>query len=162
VLLCLCTCHSDCRLADRLPLVTREIWQAQCVCPGTGQAAGKLDEAEQEEVPDFAEFERQWHERRANSGQESRQRRAASREAFEAARAASTGKNRAEIREIYVAELRARGLAIPSGLVLDAYADAIARNRDKFSVPYSVRVLAEMGRDFRKLFSHLGPWRADN
>lgn len=49
------------------------------------------------------------------------------------------------------------GLAIPSDLVLDAYADAIARNREKFPVVYSVRVLAEMGRDFRKLFSHLGP-----
>jgi hypothetical protein len=82
-------------------------------------------------------------------------RRVAAREAFKAARAAATGKNRAEIREIYVAERHARGLTIPSDLVLDAYADAIARNRDKFSVLYSVRVLAEMGRDFRRLFSHL-------
>jgi hypothetical protein len=56
-----------------------------------------------------------------------------------------------------VAELRVRGLTIPSDLVLDATADAVARNRDKFSVAYSVRVLAEMGRDFRKLFSHHGP-----
>ena len=77
-----------------------------------------------------------------------------SREAFEAARAAAAGKNRAEIREIYLAERQARGLPIPSDLVLDAYADAIARDRGKFSVAYSARVLAEMGRDFGKLISH--------
>jgi hypothetical protein len=88
---------------------------------------------------------------------ESQQRRAARREAFEATRAASTRKNRAEIRVIYMAELRARGLTIPSDLVLDAIADAVARNRDKFTVAYSMRVLAEIGRDFRKLFSHHGP-----
>jgi hypothetical protein len=147
VLLCLCACHSPCPLAGRLPIVTREIWQAQCICPGTDLAADKLDEAEGQETPDFAGFEREWR-------RESQQRRAATREAFEAARAAAAGKNRAEILEIYVAELHARGLTIPSDLVLDAYADAIARNRDKFSVVYSARVLAEMGRDFRKLFSH--------
>jgi hypothetical protein len=47
---------------------------------------------------------------------------------------------------------RARDLAIPSDLVLDANADAIARDSEKFSVVYSARVLAEMGRNFRKLF----------
>ena len=67
--------------------------------------------------------------------------------------------SRKEIREIYVEELRAQGLAIPSDILLEAHADAIARNRDKFSPAYSVRLLAEMGRDVRKLLSHLG--RAD-
>jgi hypothetical protein len=157
VLLCPCTCHSECPLVNRLPLVTREVWPAQCACPGADLAAAKLDEAEQEEAPDFAEFERQRQERLARSARESQQRRAARREAFEATRAASTGKNRAEIRQIYMAELRARGLTFPSDLVLDATADAVARDRDKFSVTYSVRVLAEMGRDFRKLFSRPGP-----
>ena len=155
----MCTCHSLCPLADGLSLVKREVWQAQCVCPGTDLAADKLDEAEREDVPDFAEFEHQWQERRASSERESQQRRAARREAFEAARAAATGMSRKEIREIYVEELRARGLAIPFDLLLEAHADAIARNRDKFSLAYSVRVLAEMGRDVRKLLSYLG--RAD-
>ena len=54
-----------------------------------------------------------------------------------------------------MAERQARGLTIPSDLVLDAYADAIARDRGKFSVAYSARVLAELGRDFRKLIPHL-------
>jgi hypothetical protein len=74
------------------------------------------------------------------------------REAFESTRAAASGKGHAEIREIYLAELRARGLALPSDLVLDANADAIARNRDKFTPSYSVRVLAELGRDFRERY----------
>ena len=158
VLLCQCACHSPCPLARRLPLVTREIWQAQCICPGTGLAAGKLDEAEREETPGFAGFGREWRERWADSEQKSQQRRAAARGAFEAARAAAAGKSRAEIREIYLAERRARGLTIPSDLVLDAYADAIARDRDKFSVVYSARILAELGRDFRKLIPHLWSW----
>jgi hypothetical protein len=157
VLLCLCTCHAGCPLAGWLPLVTRQVWQAQCVCPGAGPAAARLDEAEREEVPGLAGFERQRRERRAGSARESQQRRAARREAFEVTRAASTGKNRAEIRQIYLAELRARSLTIPSDLVLDATADAVARDRDKFSVACSVRVLAEMGRDFRRLFSRPGP-----
>lgn len=165
VLLCLCTCHSGCALAGRLPLVTREVWQAQCICPGTDLAAGKLDEAERD-APDFGDFQRQWRERRERSARQSQQRRAArreaKREAFEAARAAGAGKSRAQIREIYVAELRARGLALPSDLVLDATADAIARNREKFSVVYSARVLAELSRDFKKLFSRHDPWSADS
>ena len=143
-----------------MPLVTREVWQARCVCPGTDLAAGKLDEAERD-GQDFGDFERRWQERRERSARESQQRRAAKREAFTAARAAGAGKSRAQIREIYVAELRARGLSLPSDLVLDATADAIARNREKFSVIYSARVLAELGRDFRKLFSRHDPWSAD-
>ena len=108
-LLCLCTCHSGCPLAGRLPLVTREVWQGRCTCPGAGLAAAKLEEAEeQDEVPDFAEFERQWQERQASQSRESQRRRAARREAFAATRAASAGKTRAAIRQIYIAELRAR------------------------------------------------------
>jgi hypothetical protein len=55
-----------------------------------------------------------------------------------------------------VAELQARGLTIPPDLMLDAYADAMARNSDKISAVYSVRLLAEMGRDAGKLLWHLG------
>jgi hypothetical protein len=80
----------------------------------------------------------------------------AEREAWEATRAAAPGNGRAQIRELYVAELRARGLSAPSDLVLDATADAIARNREKFSVAYSARVLGELGRGFGKLFSRFG------
>lgn len=135
-----------------MPLVTRAVWQARCICPGADLAAAKLDEAERESRPDIPEFQRQQRERRADSERESQQRRGRTREAFAAARAAAAGKNRAQVREIYVAELHARGLAIPSDLVLDANVDAIARGRDKFSPAYSVRVLAELGRDFHELY----------
>jgi hypothetical protein len=155
VVLCLCGCHSGCPLAGGLP-VAREVWQARCTCPGIDLAAGMIDEAEWEEIPDPANFERQWQERRASSERESQQRRVARRDAFDAARAAATGKTRAEVRNIYVAELQARGLTIPPDLVLDAYADAMARNSDKISAVYSVRVLAEMGRDAGKLLWRLG------
>jgi hypothetical protein len=73
------------------------------------------------------------------------------REAREATRTAAEGKSRGQIREIYVGELRARGLTVPSGLVLDATADAIARNREKFSMVYSARLVAKAGRDLWKL-----------
>ena len=76
------------------------------------------------------------------------------REAREATRATAAGKSRGQIREIYVGELRARGLTVPSGLVLDATADAIARNREKLSAAYSARIVAELGRDLWKLLSH--------
>jgi hypothetical protein len=80
-----------------------------------------------------------------------RQQEREAREAREATRAAAEGKSRGQIREIYVGELRARGLTVPSGLVLDATADAIARNREKFSMAYSARLVAEAGRNLWKL-----------
>ncbi len=158
---CQCRCHSACLLASRLPFVSRATWEALCTCPGTELAAGKLDEAERN-APDVSDFARRWHERREKFWRDPGQLRAAKREAFEAARAARAGKSRAQIREIYVAELRARGLPVPSDLMLDATADAIARNSDGFSLVYTARLLAEMGRDFRKLFSGPGPWSKDS
>ncbi len=155
LVLCRCGCHSACALAGRLPFVSRAIWVGLCTCPGTELAEGKLDEAERE-APDFPDVERLLRERREKRARERQEERAAMREAREATRAAAAGKSRAQIRAIYVAELRERGLAVPSDLVLDATADAIARNREKFSVAYSARVLAELGRDFGKLLSRFG------
>jgi hypothetical protein len=151
---CRCDCHSTCLLTGRGPFVSRAIWDGLCTCPGAELAADALDQA-QRDAPDFGDFARRSRERweKSASARDPMQRREAKREAFEATRAASPGRSRAQIREIYVAELHARGLTEPSGLVLDATADAIARNRDKFTVLYSARVLAELGRELRKLFS---------
>ena len=150
---CRCDCHSTCLLTGRGPFVSRTIWDGLCTCPGADLAADRLDAAQQD-GPDYGDFARQWHEGREKYPRgDPWQRRAAKQEAFEAARAASTGKTRVQIREIYVSELQARGLTVPSDLVLDATADAIARNRDKFTLAYSARVLAELGRDLRKLLS---------
>lgn len=135
--------------------MSRAIWVGLCTCPGTELAEGKLDEAERE-ARDFPDVERLLRERREKRARERQEERAARREAEESARAAAAGKSRAQVREVYVAELDARGLSIPSDLVLDATADAIARNREKFSVAYSARVLAELGRDFGALLSRFG------
>jgi hypothetical protein len=154
---CGCECHSTCLLTGRGPFVYRAMWDGLCDCPGADQAADRLDAA-QRDAPGFGESARQWRERREEYSRagDPWQRMAAKKQAFEAARAASAGQSRAQIREIYAAELRARGLTVPSDLVLDATADAIARNRDKFTLVYSARVLAELGRDLRKLLSDFG------
>jgi hypothetical protein len=154
-LLCRCGCHSACALAGRLPPVSRVIWVGLCTCPGTELAEEKLDEA-QREVPDFARLEYLARERQEQRAREHQAERAELREAREATRAAATGKSRAQIRLIYVAELRARGLSVPSDLELEAIADAIARGRENVSVAYSARLLAQLGREFGKLLSKFG------
>ena len=154
LMLCRCGCHSACALATGLPLVSEAIWVGLCTCPGTELAEARLAEAERE-APDFPDVERM-RERREERARERQAERAAGRDAWEAARAAAGGKSRAQAREVYVGELRARGVAVPSDLVLDAAADAIARDREKFSVAYSARVLAGLGRDFVKLLSRFG------
>ena len=50
------------------------------------------------------------------------------REAFRAVRVEAAGRSREEIRDLYEAELRSRGLSIPSHDILDANVDAITGN----------------------------------
>jgi hypothetical protein len=58
---------------------------------------------------------------------ESRQRSPAQDEAFNAARAVTAaGKTRDEIRDLYIAELRARGLEIPREPLLEAVIDMLS------------------------------------
>jgi hypothetical protein len=68
------------------------------------------------------------------------------REAFRAVRAKAAGYSRAEIRDLYEAELRSRGLPIPSPDILDAQVDAITRNY----VPLD-RLMGKSLTDFGKL-----------
>jgi hypothetical protein len=131
-------------------VIPRTVWQQQCTCPGTEQAARKLDEADRH-TPDFAQFEREPQERRERSEREQQERRAARRQALDAARATGAGQTRQQIKEIYQAELRSRGLPLPSGLLLDAYSDMIARNRQKMSLRFAARVLAEIGKDLSQV-----------
>ena len=148
LVLCRCGCHLACTLAGRLG-VSHSTWVGLCDCPGTELAEDRIDQAARD-APDFPDFERLLRERRQERARERLQ----EREAREATRAAAAGKSRGQIREIYVGELRARGLTVPSGLVLDATADAISRNRDKLSAAYSARIVAELGRGLWKLLSH--------
>jgi hypothetical protein len=114
------------------------------------RAARKLNEAGRH-TPDFAQFQREHQERRERSERERQERRAARREAFEAARAAGAGQTRQQIKEIYEAELRSRGLPLPADVLLDAHSDIIARDRQKMSLSFAARVLAQMGKDLGQL-----------
>jgi hypothetical protein len=99
------------------------------------------------EFPDFGEVLK-----------ESRRRSALRKDALQATQAAAAGKNRAEIREIYKAELRARDLEIPAEPVLDAVVDRINGN----PLP-AARVLAEslveVGKGFHQIFKLFGQGR---
>lgn len=92
------------------------------------------------EFPDFSEMR-----------EEARRRSQLHKDAFQATRARAAGKSRAEIREIYIAELRARDLRIPDEPILDAIVERVNGN----PLP-AVRVLGEnlagMGKGFHELF----------
>lgn len=116
--LCPCTCHSSCPViltAKRLT-VPMKTWHTSCTCPGAQPERQRMAEAGFE-VPDFDKL-------REDVLRRSRARK----EAFEATRARAAGKSREEIREIYAAELRIRGMKIPKAAVLDAVADRINGN----------------------------------
>ena len=66
--------------------------------------------------------------------------------AQQAAHARAAGKGRDEIREIYIAELNARGLTIPRAAILDLAVDNISGK------PFpTVRGLVAMGKEMREL-----------
>jgi hypothetical protein len=73
----------------------------------------------------------------------------ARKEAFQAARAKAAGKGRDEIREIYVAELTARGLKKPSDAVLDAVVDGISGNPLP-TARLAVKGLVQLGKGLRE------------
>jgi hypothetical protein len=142
VVLCDCACHSACPLVNR-ELVAITVWEQRCACPGTEEARRRLAAAGQP-AGDFAQF-------RARLRRERQQQRAARGEAFEAARAASAGKTRAEIRALYAAELRTRGLPIPPSELLDTYAAAIAGDPSLTPMSLAGRALTETAKELDKL-----------
>ncbi|HEY1621964.1 MAG TPA: hypothetical protein VGG25_30375 [Streptosporangiaceae bacterium] len=84
--------------------------------PTPGHAADARDET----APELSDFGERY--------EQARQRSRARREAFEAVRARAAGKSRDQIREMYVAELTSRGVAIPAELILNAIVERIAGN----------------------------------
>jgi hypothetical protein len=117
--LCRCPCHAACPLAARAP-VPLTIWQQLCTCPGAARQRAWKEDAD-EPWPGAREQrdrdQREWQERRD-----------ARKEAFRAVRAAARGKTRSEIRDLYIAELRARGLDISPEPFLDAEIDVLTGN----------------------------------
>ena len=112
-------------------------WYDSCTCPGADQARQSLDDAGVN--PDFGA---RW--------EESRNRSRAAKEAFTAAKARAAGKNREEIRRLYLAELHARNLQIPDDPILETAIDSITGN----PLP-AVRLLGRqfiaMGKEIHKL-----------
>ena len=96
--------------------VQPEAWRESCTCPGAEQERHRLDGAGVE----FPDFGKMWEDARRRSR--------ARKGAFESARARAAGKSRDQIREIYLAELNARGLTAPGEDILDAVADRIGGN----------------------------------
>ena len=93
--------------------VGEQTWREWCICPGATEA----ERTRRAQFPDFAEV-------RARSRQDSQ----SQREAFQAARANAAGKSREETRDLYLAELRSRGLEIPPDELLDATVDTFTGN----------------------------------
>lgn len=114
--LCKCECHSSCPVTSRRVTVQVQTWRQSCSCPGAAAERARQDEAG-EEFPDF-------REEMAKSQRATQLRR----EAAEAVRARAAGKSREELKDLYTAELRSRGLKIPPEEILDANIDAITGN----------------------------------
>lgn len=93
------------------------VWQRLCACPGADEQR-EWKEDPDEPVPGFGEF-REEHER------ESRERRESRRQAFQAARVAADGKTRDQVRDLYLTELRVRGLDEPRDAILEATVDLL-------------------------------------
>lgn len=115
--LCPCTCHTSCPVTITTKRLTVPVktWYDSCTCPGADQARQSWEDAGGN--PDFGA---RW--------EESRNRSRAGKEAFAAARARAAGKNREEIRRLYLAELHARNLQIPADPILDTAIDSITGN----------------------------------
>lgn len=116
VILCRCECHASCPLAGRAH-VSLIAWQQLCACPG-GERYRAWKEDMKEPWPGAGEA---WEKTR----RETVLRRFARREAFRAAEAAAHGKTRAQVRDLYIAELRARDQEIPSGQFLEMQLDIL-------------------------------------
>ncbi len=138
--LCPCSCHSSCPvvLSGKRMTVRPEAWRESCTCPGAEQERRRLDEAGVE----FPDFGKSWEDARRRSR--------ARKEAFESARARAVGKSRDEIREIYLAELNARGLTAPEEDILDAVVDRIGGNPLP-AARLAVEGLAQMGKALHEL-----------
>jgi hypothetical protein len=115
------------------------VWQQLCACPGTDARREWKDDPD-EPVPGFKEF-------RAGREREWRERKEAHRQAFRAAQAVADGKTRDQVRDLYVAELRARGLDEPGDAITDATVDLLTGH----SVAASRRVLVYQAKGAARL-----------
>ena len=103
-ILCRCDCHSSCQVTNEKNTVGDQVWHQSCTCPGAEAMRRILDEFGT--LPfGICDFREMW----AKSRNELQSRR----EAFKAAQASAAGKDGEQLKDLYVAELRARGLKMP-------------------------------------------------
>jgi hypothetical protein len=119
-------------------------WHTSCTCPGALQERQRLTEAGID-IRDFSEI-------REDAQRLSRLRR----EAYEATRARAVGKNREEIREIFLAERRARDLRVPSDRVLDAAVERIVTGNPLPAARIAGESLVRMGKAFYEISRSFG------
>ena len=122
-ILCGCDCHSSCPVTNEKNTVGDQAWRQSCTCPGAEAMRRMLDEFG---TPPFGvgDFREMW----ARSRNELQSRR----ESFKAAQASAAGKDRGQLKDLYVAELRARRLKIPDDEGLDAAIEAHMREAGSF------------------------------
>jgi hypothetical protein len=122
-ILCGCDCHSSCPVTNEKNTVGDQAWRQSCTCPGAEAMRAMLDEFG---ILPFGvrDFREMW----ARSRNELQSRR----EAFKAAQVGAAGQDREQLKDLYVAELRARGLKIPDDEVLDAATEAHMREVGNF------------------------------
>jgi hypothetical protein len=121
--LCRCDCHSSCPVSNEKYTVGDQAWRQSCTCPGAEAMRRMLDEFGT--LPfGIRDFREMW----AKSRNELQSRR----EAFKAAQASPAGQDREHLRDLYAAELRARGLKILDDEVLDAAIEAHMREAGNF------------------------------
>jgi hypothetical protein len=116
ITLCRCRCHAACPLAERMP-VPLTVWQQLCACPGAGELRAWKEDPD-EPWPGAKQA-------RENRQREWRERTEARNQAFRAASQAARGKSRDEVRDLYIAELRARGQDVPAESFLEADIDLL-------------------------------------
>lgn len=129
VTLCECDCHSVCALAER-HTVSASDWSKYCSC-AAAQAWRNESTRTGVNPPSFSESLR--------SAREKQQRR---REAVNAVRSRSGGKNRQEIRDLLIDEFNSRSLSVPPDSALEIFVDSIALPESPLG---SIRMLPNAG-----------------
>jgi hypothetical protein len=115
--LCTCGCHQACPAVDDIRIaIPVRFWRDRCTCPGAAAERQRLEEA----GFDFRDPGERFEKRR--------QRPQVRRDALQAVRAASGGKTRDEVRQLYVDEMRSRGVDLPREDIVEAHLDWIAGN----------------------------------
>jgi len=118
--LCACDCHASCPVTDDERMVSwlasapARTWHDSCTCPGAEAERTAWEQAGVDLTEDMWDI--------------ARKRQQARREAFNAAKAQAAGKSHEQIKEIYLAEMRARDQEIPAPEALNATVAAIGGN----------------------------------